>query len=136
VITAVDTNVLFDVLGADPDYGPASAEALRRCLRDGAVIACEVVWAETATAFPSPERFKRALRQLTIAFDPISEDAAMRAAATWRRYRSRGGARTRIAADFLIGAHAMSRAARLLTRDRGFYREYFSGCQVLDPSLR
>jgi hypothetical protein len=35
VITAVDTNVLLDVFGADPKFSPASAEALRRCLREG-----------------------------------------------------------------------------------------------------
>jgi hypothetical protein len=30
VITAVDTNVLLDVFGADPKFAPASAQALRR----------------------------------------------------------------------------------------------------------
>jgi predicted nucleic acid-binding protein len=51
----------------------------------------------------------------------------------WRRYRGRGGRRTRIVSDFLIGAHALSAADRLLTRDRGFYRRYFAGIKVLDP---
>ncbi len=42
--------------------------------------------------------------------------------------------RDRIAADFLIGAHAILQCDRLVTRDRGFYRDYFSGLKVLDPS--
>lgn len=55
VITAVDTNVLIDVFGADRKFGTASANASRKSLERGAVVACTVVWAETATAFPEED---------------------------------------------------------------------------------
>lgn len=32
------------------------------------------------------------------------------------------------------GVHAIEQADRLLTRDRGFYRHYFTGLTVLDPA--
>ena len=134
MITAVDTNVLLDIFGADERFGEASAVAVRQCLGEGALVACEAVWAETATVFQSSERFKRTMVDLGVTFEPLSETAAVKAAEAWRRYRARGGRRTRIASDFLIGAHALSAADRLLTRDRGFYRRYFSGLKVLDPS--
>jgi predicted nucleic acid-binding protein len=135
VITAVDTNVLLDVFGADARYGIRSANALRRCLREGALVACEAVWAETAVAFPGETPFQDAMRAIGVAFSPIGETAALRAAASWRMYRSRGGRRERVAADFLIGAHAWIHCDRLLTRDRRFYRSYFRELKIVDPAV-
>ncbi len=134
MITAVDTNILLDVFGADPKFARASSDALRDCLREGALVASDVVWAEAASVFGDAGRFQEAMNQLHAAFSPMTEEAATRAAQAWRRYRAVGGRRDRIAADFLIGAHALVTADRFLTRDRGFYRRYFSGLQVVDPT--
>ncbi len=51
----------------------------------------------------------------------IAWDAGRR----WLQYRRAGGRRSRIITDFLIGAHATAEAENFLTRDRGFYRNYF-----------
>ena len=59
---------------------------------------------------------------------------AVSAGTAWTRDRKRGGERRRVAAEFLIGAHALLLAERLLTRDRGFYRTYFPKLEVLDPT--
>jgi predicted nucleic acid-binding protein len=132
--TAVDTNVLLDVLGADPTFGPASANALRTAVSQGQVLACEVVWAEVAGAFVSAAAAQNALKLLNLEFSPITVEAALEAGIAWRAYRARGGIKTRVAADFLIGAHALSQADRLLTRDRGFYRSYFKPLTLVDPT--
>jgi len=135
MITAVDTNVLLDVFGANQKYGTAAAVALDRCAAEGSLVASAVVWSETAAAFAEEAAFERAMRDLGVSFSPLTQAAANRAARQWRSYRQRGGRRDRITSDFLIGAHALIRAERLLTRDRGFFRQYFSRLQVIDPSL-
>jgi predicted nucleic acid-binding protein len=58
----------------------------------------------------------------------MTEEAAIRAAAAWRRYRTGGGPRDRIAADFLIGAHALVSADRLLTQIEAFTVDIFPAC--------
>jgi predicted nucleic acid-binding protein len=134
LITAVDTNVLVDVLYPDPTFGPASAAALRECLEAGALVACEVVWAETAAGFPNAGTASDALETLRIDFSALDDAASLHAAERWRAYRQAGGARQRVVGDFLVGAHASVNADRLLTRDRGFYRSYFNDLAILDPT--
>jgi predicted nucleic acid-binding protein len=132
--TAVDSSVLLDIFGSDAKFGPRSKEAVRLCLGRGRLMACEVVWAEVASFFPSPAAAEDVMQTLGVEYDPISQRAALAAAGAWKAYRVRGGKRERVVADFLIGAHAFAQADRLLTRDRGFYRAYFSRLRVLDPS--
>lgn len=134
MITAVDTSVLLDVFGADPTFGPRSRKSVRSCLTEGHLIVCEVVWVEVASFFPSPAAAQDAMDRLGAAYSPIELKTALAASQAWKVYRRRGGQRERVVADFLIGAHAFSQAERLLTRDRGFYRTYFSRLRVLDPS--
>jgi predicted nucleic acid-binding protein len=134
VITAVDTNVLLDLFWEDAANHEASAAALRKCLAEGALVACDVVWAEAALPFPDRASFVKAMETLGVAFSPMHREAALKASESWRRYRKRGGTRRRMAPDFLVGAHALVQGDRLLTRDRVFYRDYVRHPAILDPT--
>lgn len=130
MITAVDTSVLIDVFGADVRFGGESGSRLREALGRGALVACDVVWAECAAVFPDEKGLAGAMKTLGVGFVPISQEAALLAGRAWKSYRRTGGTRTRLIADFLIGAHAETHADALLTRDRGFYRSYFAALRL------
>ena len=132
MITAVDTNVFVDVLEPDPVHGTRSLALLKKAMREGSVVACEVVWAEVGTAYGDRmEEVFEALSEAGIGFLPMTREAAVKSAECWRLFRARSGKPGRIVADFLIGGHALVQCDRLLTRDRGFYRDYFKPLVIL-----
>ena len=92
---------------------------------EGAVVVCDIVYAELVPAFAERTALDRALRGIGATLSPISSSIAYEAGLRWKQYRAAGGPRNRIIADFLIGAHALAAADTFLTRDRGFYATYF-----------
>ena len=107
MITAVDTSVLLDVFLPDRRYGPRSAEWLRGAYDAGAIVICDIVYAELVPAFPDGDALDDALRRINAARSPVDASIAHDAGRRWRRYTRSGGRRTRILTDFLIGAHAV-----------------------------
>lgn len=149
MISAVDTNVLLDVLIPAAPHGDDSARALAEAVRSGAVIISEPVYAELAAGFPDRAALDGFLADTGIRLVPSGAEGLHRAGRAWSEYLRRrpadlscpqcGGAqdircdrcgaairpRQHVVADFVIGAHAVVHADRLLTRDRGFYAGYF-----------
>ncbi|HTV56087.1 MAG TPA: type II toxin-antitoxin system VapC family toxin [Terriglobia bacterium] len=133
MITAIDSSVLLDYLTHDAEFGIVSRNALRSCATEGRLVSCDIVWAEVTGNFSSAASCRRVLEDLQIEFSALTSETAFEAGAAWKAYRQRGGSRSRVIADFLVGAHALCQADRLLTRDRGFYRTYFKHLSILDP---
>ena len=125
MITAVDTSVLLDVFLADERHGLRSKDWLRAAYDAGAILVCDIVYAELVPAFGHRAPLDGALREINATLSPIDTSIAYEAGARWMQYRRAGGPRDRIITDFLIGAHAVATAGRFLTRDRGFYTTYF-----------
>jgi predicted nucleic acid-binding protein len=134
--TAVDSNILFDVFLPDPVFEKSSRLAVERHSQLGGLIIAEPVYAELAAWFPSQTALDNVLAELDIIVEPVSRDGAFAAGRAWKKYHEGGGQRNRIMTDFLIGGHALVHSNILLSRDRGFYKSYFSSVRIIDPSSR
>jgi hypothetical protein len=132
-VIAVDSSVLLDLLGGDERFADAAEVSISDALSIGDVVVCDAVVAEVQTMLETRETAMDSLRGLGIRYLATSEQAAVRAGHMQRRYRDRGGRRERVVADFLIGAHALLQTDGLITRDAGFYRDYFKGLRVIVP---
>lgn len=136
---AIDSSVLIDFIGNDPIAADAADLALRRALAGGPVVACDVVLAEVVTGLGSGSAVMDALEELGIDFLPLELRSAVRAGEMQRRYVERRRAALgrpeapRVVADFLVGAHALLQCQGLITRDAGFFRDYFKGLKVIVP---
>lgn len=130
---AIDSSVLIDLFVGDPSTSESAEASLRQALGVGPVVVCDVVLAEITTALKNGAESLDALEDMGIGYLPVESRAAIRAGEMQRRYRQRGGQRERTIPDFLVGAHAMLQCSALITRDGGFFRDYFKGLKVIVP---
>jgi predicted nucleic acid-binding protein len=137
-VIAIDSSVLIDLIGEDARAASAE-EAVRGALAHGPVVACDVVIGEVVAGLGSGSILLDALDESGISFVPLELRAAVRAGEMQRRYkeRLRSGKQPNVVPrsvpDFLIGAHALLQCAGLITRDAGFFRDYFKGLKVIVP---
>ena len=131
MISAIDTNILLDVFLPDKRFAAESARLLKLGYDEGALIICDIVYAELVPQFGNRGKLDDTLATINVSISSSDVDIAFLAGERWGNYRKSGGKRKRIITDFLIGAHAAIKAERFLTRDRGFYKSYFPELQIL-----
>jgi predicted nucleic acid-binding protein len=135
MITAVDSSVILDVLKGDAGHAERSLAALRKASLDGGLVVCESVVAEIRPAFEDRIQFDAFLHDWGLEFVPSTLESAIVAGEMLQKLLERSSERKgRIVADFLIGAHSLAHADRLLARDRGYLRDYFSQLTLWDPA--
>ena len=129
----IDSSVIIDLLSNDAGTAEGAEASLRQSLSAGPVVVCDVVLAEITTALRDGAQALGALEDMGISYVAVESKSAVRAGEMQRRYRQRGGRRERTIPDFLVGAHALLQCDALITRDAGFFRDYFKGLKVIVP---
>ncbi|OPY59557.1 MAG: hypothetical protein A4E57_04697 [Syntrophorhabdaceae bacterium PtaU1.Bin034] len=156
MITAIDTNIILDILIPGEPFGLSSKTLLDQHLSEGQLVVCGVVYAELAAWFPSEKELKAFLAETGIRLTHWNEKALHIAGTRWVEYSRKGnrnlfscarcgrtfdvacpqcGAgftrRLHVLADFMIGAHALVQADCMLSRDLGVYKTYFGDLNVV-----
>jgi len=134
--TAIDSNVLIDLIGEKTVFTDASISVLDAARMAGALVICPVVAAEISGHFSTSAALLSALAAMQIVIEECDAAALHLAGTTFIRYRQRSAKpKERMLADFLVGAHAQHHADMLLTRDRGYYRTYFPKLHLVDAGM-
>jgi len=132
-VILADSNVLLDVITADPQWGRWSLAALDEWSRRGPILINPVIYAELAPAYDTIESLDGAIDTVGLEFCEISRAALFLASRAFVSYRRRGGTRQRVLPDFFVGAHAAVLDIPLLTRDTHRYRAYFPTLRLVTP---
>ena len=130
---AIDSSVIIDLLSDNTGTAEGAEASLRQSLTVGPVVVCDVALAEITTALRDGAEALGVLEEMGITYLPVEARSAVRAGEMQRRYRQRGGHRERTVPDFIVGAHALLQCSALITRDAGFFRDYFKGLKVIVP---
>lgn len=133
----IDSNVIIDIIKDDPIWGQWSSDQLIHCVARDSLAVNQIVLAEVAPQLGSLKAFHAEIDSLGITFESLSGEAAYCAGVAFLKYRqnrrqSKDGTKS-IIADFLIGGHAQTLGATILTRDPRFYRAYFSTVSLITP---
>ncbi len=158
MITAIDTNILLDILIPDSQYCETSKSILEKYYHSGTMIICEAVYAELSSVFGSEQQLSTFMLETNIHLKNSNEKILYHSGLQFKKYAGKKSKKNQctqcginlmvscpkcgkayepkqhILADFLIGAHAIEFADLLLSRDRGFYKKYFPELKVINTT--
>jgi predicted nucleic acid-binding protein len=132
-VILVDTCVLIDISTDGADWRDWSLRQLASWSERGPLLINPIVFAEWCSDFETHEDASAALVDFGLQWAEIPRTALFLASQAHRRYRRRGGTRSMVLPDFLIGAHAAVAGIPLLTRDRRRFETYYSGLEIVAP---
>jgi predicted nucleic acid-binding protein len=131
--TIIDSVVLIDIFVDDANWADWSNAFILKASTQGALIINPIIYAEVAASFDREEELETALPKSRFQREDLPYPAVFLAGQAHYQYRRSGGQRERTLPDFFIGAHALIKGYRLLTRDARRYRMHFPALDIVAP---
>ncbi|MHA3841001.1 type II toxin-antitoxin system VapC family toxin [Sphingomonas aestuarii] len=132
--TFVDTNVIVDILNADPNRGGICTNLINEAKARGRVLITDMVFAELSVAMDTVDDAEQVVRSLDLSLVRCPTAGLFRAGKAYKTYREQNaGPKNNVLPDFVIGAHADVEGAPLITSDVNRMTGYFPELQVLKP---
>jgi predicted nucleic acid-binding protein len=128
----VDTNIVLDILTDDPNWAEWSADQLIAGAA-GPLWINMIIYAELAGSHPTHDALRRSIDALGLDLVDVPREGLYLAGQAYRQYRKDGGSKSRVLADFIIGAHAVAADVPLLTRNGRDFRHRFPAIQLITP---
>lgn len=130
----VDSCIVNDLCLPGSEWHQWSADTLSLLDEHSALAINPIVFSECSVALPTLEATEALFASLAMDMRDIPRDALFLAGKAFLQYRQRGGSRTGVLPDFLIGAHAAVEGMTLVTRDRSGFASYFPQLDILIPA--
>ncbi len=132
-MTLENTNVLLDVATDDPRWADWSERQLDAAISGDPVIVNDIAYAEFSVGYSRIEDADAFLADAGVDALPAPRPCLFLAGKVRRAYHARGGTRTGVLPDPLIGAHAAVAGVPLLTRDTARYRTNYLSVILIAP---
>ena len=129
----VDSNVLLDVITDDPVWGNWASVTLIKLFNEYKLAINPIIYAEVSIRFSTIEELEETISQIFFKRLSVPYEAAFLAGKCYMEYKERGGLKTSVLPDFLIGAHASVSNMKLVTRDVSRYKTYFPELELIAP---
>ena len=126
-----DSNVVIELI--ETGFDSPFADRIGQIQKDHSLYSNIIIFAEVSSGFPAVSYVSGLFDQFNFTIMPLELPECYRAGRAFAEYRQRGGTRSAILPDFLIGAQAEIRRWPLVTRDRKGFASYFPDLEIIDP---
>ena len=134
--TFVDTNVLLYLLNENEELHDWAKKAVEERKTHGPLIICDIVYSEFSVGMETLEKTNEAVAALALERLRFTNETLFHAGKLYKEHKKRGGMRSNVLADYLIGAQAELEKAPLLTNNAKDYTSCFPRMSIIQPPVK
>jgi predicted nucleic acid-binding protein len=131
--TLLDTNILICLANPAERHHTWSVTELHGCKARGPAIISDIVYSELSAGMATQADVDAVVAHFGLQRFRGTDEALFRAGHAFKEYKRRGGTKTNVLPDFLIGAIADVLGAPLMTANPKDFKIYFPSLHLIRP---